>query len=452
MSAFDAALTDDERFPLLAESDRALLSRLREHPAAPRFTMRCGDRLTAAGLQKVAAFERELFATDARWQRGEVPEWVREFATRGIATVPFYRTLHRAGTPFEQLASVARTDVQRAPWAFVPDGEPLDDLINYYTSGTTGQRMDVLSHPTTASMRLPLFRKAIASHGLTLDGGADRVAILFVCSQSTTFTYATLSSYLGGAASVKINLNPADWNAADDRVRFLDDLEPELVTGDPTSFLHLAELPVRIRPKAFLSSAVALMPAVRKTIESRFGCPVLDLYSSCEIGPIGLSSGDAFAILPHDLYVEILRPDGSVAEENERGEIAVTGGRNPFLPLLRYRTGDWAAMSYASGAPRLVGFEGRAPVVFRGVDGRRVQNLDITIALRAFPLARYAVHQRANGSLLVRIDGSPDLAALRAAFEALFGSGQRVDIEPLPRADDKLVTYSSDALLDAAAQ
>jgi phenylacetate-CoA ligase len=451
-TAPDLALTDDERFPLLAAADRSLLARLREHPAAPRFTMRCGDRLNADGLRKVAAFERELFATEGRWQRGELPEWVRGFAARCIATVPFYRSLHPAGTPFEELASVTRADVQREPWSFVPDGEPLDDLINYYTSGTTGQRMDVLSHPATASMRLPLFRKALAPHGLTLDGGAGRVAILFVCSQSATFTYATLSSFLGGAASVKINLNPADWNHAGDRVGFIDDLDPELVTGDPASFLHLAELPVRIRPKAFVSSATALLPAVHETIEARFGCPVLDLYSSCETGPIGVSSGDGFAILPHDLYVEILRPDGSIADEGERGEIAVTGGRNPFLPLLRYRTGDWAALSFANGAPMLTRFEGRAPVVFRGADGRRVQNLDITIALRAFPLARYAVHQRGDGSLLVRVDGSPDVPALRAAFETLFGRGQHVDVEPLPRGGGKLVTYRSDTLLEAPAQ
>ena len=62
-----------------------------------------------------------------------------------------------------------------------------------------------------------------------------------------------------------------------------------------------------------------------------------------------------------------------------RGEIAVTGGRNPFVPLLRYRTGDWGRLDYGrcpcgDRMPRLLDLEGRPPVVFRRPDGSPVRS------------------------------------------------------------------------------
>jgi len=42
--------------------------------------------------------------------------------------------------------------------------------------------------------------------------------------------------------------------------------------------------------------------------------------------------------------VEIVGDSGAPLPSGEFGEIAVTGGRNPYLPLLRYRTGDFAAL------------------------------------------------------------------------------------------------------------
>ncbi|HVY60689.1 MAG TPA: phenylacetate--CoA ligase family protein, partial [Planctomycetota bacterium] len=55
-------------------------------------------------------------------------------------------------------------------------------------------------------------------------------------------------------------------------------------------------------------------------------------------------------ILPPDLLVESLEPSE---------ELVFTGGRNPFLPLVRYRTGDRARLDRApcscgDRAPRIV--------------------------------------------------------------------------------------------------
>ena len=41
----DRPLTEAERFPLLTERGRKLMEWMWEHPHAPRFVGRCGDRL-----------------------------------------------------------------------------------------------------------------------------------------------------------------------------------------------------------------------------------------------------------------------------------------------------------------------------------------------------------------------------------------------------------------------
>jgi phenylacetate-CoA ligase len=441
-------LSDDDRFPLIGAAGRGLLHRLREHPSAPRYNLRCGDRLTGEGLARVRAFEQELFRAPAGWPPGPPPPWVTRLAAFCLSEVPIYRRRGGTAEAFAAIPPVGREELLREPWSFVPDGQPLDGLMNYYTSGTSGHRIEVLSHPEAAAKRLPLYRKALARHGATLEGGEGRVAIAFVCSQATTLTYASLSAYLGGGGVVKINLNPADWSRPQDRVEFLEDCRPELVTGDPLSLLDLAELPVALRPRALLSSAMALLPPVRDRLEERFGCPVVDVYSTCESGPIGVATADGFEVLPHDLYLEILREDGTVAGPGERGEIAVTVGRNPFLPLLRYRTGDWATLSLAGSAPVLRGFEGRAPVVFRGTDVGRINNIDVTTVLRNFPVTRFSVHQGGDGALTVLTSGAAFSSdAFEAALRRLFGDEQRISLGELPADGRKVIPYSTDLAL-----
>ena len=437
----DHVLTDSERFPLIDAAGLVHHEQLRQQPHAPRYNFRCGDRLTAEGRERVRAFERRIFESGGQWAAGEVPKWVRDYADQCARTVPFYRK--RGSVPFELMAPIARADLQREPWSFVPDDQPLDGLINYWTSGASGHSMDVLSHPDVASMRLPIFRKLLARHGLTLEGGSGRTAILFVCSQSTTFTYASLSAYLDGAAHVKINLHPAEWRRPEDRVAFVDALQPELLTGDPLSFLDLASLPVRIRPKALISSAMMLLPGTRRTLEERFACPVIDLYSTCETGPIAVAGEAALELFLPDVYIEILRPDGRLAAPSERGEITFTGGRNPFLPLVRYRTGDWGALSYNDGWPRLTEFEGRAPVVFRADDGRVVNNIEVTIAFRPFAVAQFQVHQNSDGSIRVQTAGEPP-RGLEEALRAVFGAGQRMTLAPLGDPSVKQIPFTSD--------
>lgn len=107
-------------------------------------------------------------------------------------------------------------------------------------------------------------------------------------------------------------------------------MAPELIAGDPISFAELLTLPMAHKPAALLSVSMMLLPGMRARLEAAFGCPVLDIYSLNEVGPVAVYDEQAggHVLLQHRLYVEILDSAGQPVPDGARGEITVTGGFN----------------------------------------------------------------------------------------------------------------------------
>ncbi|MFZ2957248.1 MAG: hypothetical protein WA705_10195 [Candidatus Ozemobacteraceae bacterium] len=473
------SLTDSQRFPLLNDEGRQMLDRLREHPHAPVFNHPCGDCLTQAGFQAVRAYETALNEAPREGAEGGVAPWVLELVERCRRDVPFYRRLYEGVSTreitsdvFFRLPCCDRRDLKREPEAFVSDGVPLDEMIVYWTTGTTGQALDIYSHPVVASIYLAALRYALGLAGIALEGGSKRVSIVNVSDQEMTFTYATVMSYLRQAGHVKVNLNVRDWKCPEDRAAFLDDCVPEVYTGDPVAFAALARLPLKTRPKALVSSAMALLPAWKRALEKHFGCPVLDVYSMNESRFLAVASADYSVrsgstkggithgdsrqdevshheVLPHDVFVEIVDADGNPLPAGMRGEIAITSGRNPYMSLIRYRTGDYAALqcSVSNGGTRLVlvGLEGRTPTLFRGIDGRIINSIDVTHRLGNFAFPQFSLRQKADGALVFGARGeSFDRELVRKALSDLFGDAQTLSIGELSERETisgKIISY-----------
>src|SRR5438105_7578107 len=183
-----------------------------------------------------------------------------------LADVPYYRRYEAGPGDFFRIPTVGRDDLVREPWSFVPDSEPLDELIVYRSSQTTGECVTVLSHPEVPARDLPLLEYLLATRGIRLEGGSERVSIVMNCAQTRTITYPMVSAYLREAGFAKINLNPNDWRDPGDPAAFLDACNPELYSGDPVAFHELMRLPLATRPKALLSTAMTLLPGFRRAL------------------------------------------------------------------------------------------------------------------------------------------------------------------------------------------
>jgi phenylacetate-CoA ligase len=444
-------LTDEQRFPNMSERGLSTLQWMREHPNAPRWNHQCGDRLDAAATERVHAFESNLLAPRERFQ--DVPKWVEEFARFCLREVPIYRRARTPLTRFSELPTVTRAELGHEPWSFVPDNTPLDDLILYDTGGTTGQPIEILAHPEFSAKYLPLLRLALLRRGVAISDeelSSQRISQVLVCHQQSTFTFATIATYWGESGFIKLNLKAEEWRDETDRARFLEECAPLLVGGDPLSFAELLKVQPNVRPRALISTAMTLLPGLQKQLEEYFACPVVDLYSLNECGPLAVKISDSeWEVLSHDLYVEVLDDNGAACE---RGEVVLTGGRNPFLPLLRYRTGDFASLENretSRGTIQILkNLEGRAPVIFRGADGKTVNNIDVTKAFEPFALSQFALHQNADASLVLRLreKSTPLETPLRRALEKLFGAAQKIEVVKLEAqsASGKVLCYTSD--------
>lgn len=436
-----------ERNPLITPAAYARLAAILQDPDAPPWNYTVGDRLRAEDLPGVERMRKALRAA-GRPGAGRPPAWVSGWVRALRPRVPLFRRRLPEGFDLERdwalVPAMDRGDIAAGIEELVPLDADLSRLIVYDTSGVTGHAIQVPHHPAAVAQNHPLLEFVLARHGVKLRFREGKVACLNVGAQLDTVVYATTFSVWNNACFAKVNLHGRRWDPQRAR-RFFRRLRPAFLTGDPVGFAEMLKWGVDIRPAALVSTAVALAPALKARLRRAYGCPVIDTYATTETGMLAYDSPDGrgMRVLPPDFYVEIVDDDGRPLPEGEKGWICVTGGRNPYLPLLRYRTGDrarlvWSRPAASDPAPRLLDLEAREAVSFRAADGAVISPVDIGRVIRKWVFSQHEFVQRRDGScdLAVRsARGCPvDTAAMAARLKELFGAGVKVTV----RADERL--------------
>jgi phenylacetate-CoA ligase len=456
-----------ERHPRITQAGAVMLHRLREHPDAPRFNYATGDRLRDEDVPVLDRFRAAIASERRSWQPGQPPPAMLSRVASWRMRVPFFRrTLSRfdgdLATVWPELPTTSRSDLALFAWEMVPDDEPLDRMVIYRTAGTTGHPISVPHHPIAIRYYEPLIEEALARHGARLQVGAGEVACFLVGAQIRTYTYAAVLTGWREAGFAKLNIRQTEWPREGSQHRYFEAFAPRFLTGDPISFAEMLRLGLPAAPLALVTTSVAMSPGLRRRLAERYHAPVIDWYSLVETGPVGYlcSAGHGYHVLPPDLFVEVLRPDGTPCATGERGEITVTGGRNPFAPLVRYRTGDWGRLEVEACAcgdpmPRLMELEGRVPLLIRSADGTPVSTVDISRVLREHPLLlhEFAQHSDRKCELVCRAlpEQAPDLDAIRSDLHRLLGDvpvAIRLDPTLGERLDGKVQAYHSELMVE----
>jgi phenylacetate-CoA ligase len=384
------ALTDAERFPLL--DDLSFLNALKQDVFAPKFNFKSGDRLNAVHLSKVKSYEHKYYDKKIFWNEGQTPIWLNDYLKWCLTTVPFYRN---NDINLDSFPTISREDIRKHPHLFVSNEANLEELLVYYTSGSTGPKLDVLFDAVSQASWLPQIVSVLKDFNISITESKNTTAIALICAQEKTLTYASLSAYLKGAGILKINLNPSEWNQPDHAIKYLEKYNPQILTGDPIAFMSLLDLKPQLNPRALVSSAMKLTKGTKNKLENYFRCPVIDIYSMTECRNIAYASAIGHKAIRPDLYLEIFDEYEDVKlPYGERGELVITGGNNPFLPLVRYRTGDFCSLKIENGVPFLVDLEARNPVVFYTKSNVKINNIDVSNCLSRLSLAGFKMHQR----------------------------------------------------------
>jgi len=432
------------RIPLIKDEWMEQYRKLGEHPHSPNWNTECGDRLTSDDI----AFVRQ-FAEDLKNKRESFsqtpPAWLLNWAERLKLTTPWFRRnldSEHLKEFWQSIPLMTRSDMQTNLDLIVPEDADLNRLVVNPTSGTTGRPIPAPNHPRAVGCYDPLIQYALERHGLKVDYNCGMTAAIQICSQKKTITYRTVHSYLNGAGFAKINLSPDGWKSPESAGIYLNDMKPVFLSGDPFSFMEYIRLEIPYRPEAILTTALHLEKSLRVKLEKYFGCPVVDMYSLNETGPVAYSCPEdpsRFHMLPHDLFAEIIDPRGKQLPEGATGGIALSGGRNPYLPLLRYMTGDSASINYGlcscgEKTPALTGLQGRAMVLYRTKSGKIINSIDIAGIIRMYPVYFFRFVQRRDYSCSLSLSAGSELSrnreeSLKNALVSLFNFETEIFID-----------------------
>ena len=182
---------------------------------------------------------------------------------------------------------------------------------------------------------------------------------------------------------------------------------------------HLKDLGMEApRFRAILAASENIYPGQREFIESFFGTRLFSWYGHTEdtilAGECEVSNH--YHIFPEYGLAEVIKEDGSPAErEGETGELVGTSLDNFAMPLIRYRTDDWAVIGPEACAC------GRNYKLLKETFGRRDQEmlvgrLDNLISVTALNMhsdifdnvQQLQFYQREKGKVELRLKRKPD--------------------------------------------
>ncbi|WP_435190632.1 hypothetical protein [Streptomyces sp. bgisy126] len=243
-------------------------------------------------------------------------------------------------------------------------------------------------------------------------------------------------------------LDPADWDR-EEVERMLTEIREAATAHSGGTYLldcsgyHLAHLVRKVsawglwgdfpRPAGIVHAYEYTPSNVRAYLRAHFDCPVVDLFGSTELGYLFYSDAEGrYQPYLQDMSVELI----PVEPGSGIHSLIVTSTRNPYMPLVRYRSGDCVRTRDGSADPeRIVSFCGREKELLRTPDGP-VSQADLD-ALIAGVCTRVFLHQlRLIGEDRCRLayttfDDAPltagETAELAASVSALTGRDCRTE-------------------------
>jgi phenylacetate-CoA ligase len=184
--------------------------------------------------------------------------------------------------------------------------------------------------------------------------------------QSTEIDSAEMRRLDARTSYLNQRLDPAQWDR-EDIERMLDDIEaarqvhPEGFYHLDCSSYHLVHfvlkisqygLEKRFAPPASIVHAYEYTPAnVRRFLLEHFSCPLIDLFGSTELGYLYYSDRCG----NYSPYLDKMRLElVPFATSDTIFSLIVSSVRNPYMPLIRYRSGDCVQTSDGSPDPEKI--------------------------------------------------------------------------------------------------
>ncbi len=258
-------------------------------------------------------------------------------------------------------SDVALADLPRLPmtsktdfWSQYPFkmlAVPLPDVVTVCCSSGTGGRPTLVAY-TRGDLRLwaRMCARALAAAGATAASVVHNA-----------YGYGLFTGGLGihqGAIELGATVIPVSGGMTSRQVTLIRDLRPDILTCTPSYAIRLGEALAAagagpgdgLAIRAGIFGAEPWTDALRARIEELLGLRALDIYGLSEVIGPGVAAecvvaADGLHVNEDHFLVEAVDPvSGAPVPDGTAGELVFSTVTKEALPLLRYRTGDIAAL------------------------------------------------------------------------------------------------------------
>ncbi|WP_261130103.1 phenylacetate--CoA ligase PaaK [Bacillus sp. Marseille-Q3570] len=233
------------------------------------------------------------------------------------------------------------------------------------------------------------------------------------------------------------------------QILLIEDFQPQVICGTPSYVLNIAETmekmgkdPRQTSLKYGIFGAEPWSEEMRQTLEEKMDIKAIDIYGLSEIMGPGVSiechqAQDGLHIADDHFYVEVIDPETlEPVKDGEYGELVFTSLTKEAFPIIRYRTGDIAAID------RTTCKCGRTSVRMSRVKGR-IDDMLIIRGVNVFPseiencllqVEELVPHYQ----ILLKKNGTMDMIELQvevneSTFKKCGGDMKHLDMDELKR-------------------
>lgn len=240
----------------------------------------------------------------------------------------------------------------RENYPFGPFAVPMEEVLRVHaSSGTTGK-------PTVVGYTrddLQIWAE-VCARCLALSGAQPGEMF------QNAYGYGLFTGGLGmhyGAEYMGLTVIPVSGGNTARQILLMEDFGPHIFACTPSYALTLADALAekgvereKLNLKSFVLGAEPWTEAMRQEIEAQLKVDAVNIYGLSEIIGPGVSNEcvevkNGSHIFEDHFIPEAINPDtGEVLPEGEIGELVFTTLTKQAFPLLRYRTGDLASITY----------------------------------------------------------------------------------------------------------
>lgn len=368
------------------------------------------------------------------WSREEVVAYQEHQLGRLLQfvadEVPFYQkyrltiSKHDPFNVLQELPIISKLTIQEHFQEFIPRSISSITHRVARTSGSSGNQMEFLEDASTYSREMAYMHSQWRRVGYTTH------------CRKATFRVVTIEKPKAG---VFWQINPihnelqfspfhmSERNLGAYVQRFVE-YRPEFVHGYPSTINVFAEYLLRndlaklLAPiKGVLLCSEACLPDQRSRIAGALRSPIYTWYGQSERVILGgeCECSQFYHVFPSYGFLEVLADNGSRCQIGKEGEIVGTGFLNWSMPLIRYRTDDYAVLQESVCEcgrqwDRFSDVRGRRSIegYVIGKSGAKISSIALEPPFGAFRnVVRFQYYQNKPGKLRLRILPNPHYTA-----------------------------------------